>query len=177
MAEFQKECDEYGCLPIEVQWGRVVDMLIAQAEPKNHKKDRKIWESKWSQICIENIWDEPDKMFTPLAPKTMDMEKMSHVRLKKHQSVRNKDKWTQKGKYISQEKEYSTDLRLWTRIALTATALTFEKSTAGRDIDKDSAEKSGSVRESSERHKPFLQIISGIETVRYNYAQRLKLEA
>ncbi len=42
--------------------GNVVDMLLAQSEPKNHKKEKKIWENKWSQICIENGWDNPDKM-------------------------------------------------------------------------------------------------------------------
>jgi len=27
--------------PITTQWGNVVDMLLAQSEPKNHKKRRK----------------------------------------------------------------------------------------------------------------------------------------
>ncbi len=57
MSEFERECEEYECPPIRTQWDNVVDMLLAQSEPKNHKKEKKIWEKKWSQICIENGWD------------------------------------------------------------------------------------------------------------------------
>ncbi len=38
MSEFERECEEYGCPPITTQWDNVVDMLLAQSEPKNHKK-------------------------------------------------------------------------------------------------------------------------------------------
>ncbi len=38
MSEFERECEEYGCPPVTTQWGKVVDMLLAQAKPKNHKK-------------------------------------------------------------------------------------------------------------------------------------------
>ncbi len=69
MSEFERECEEYGCPPVTTQWGNVVDMLLAQSEPKNHKKEKKIWENKWSQICIENGWDNPDKMSVALAPR------------------------------------------------------------------------------------------------------------
>ncbi len=41
MSEFERECEEYGCPPVTTQWGNVVDMLLAQSEPKNHKKRRK----------------------------------------------------------------------------------------------------------------------------------------
>ncbi len=47
MSEFERECEEYGCPPTTTQWGNVVDMLLAQSEPKNHKKEKKIWEN-WS---------------------------------------------------------------------------------------------------------------------------------
>ncbi len=56
MSEFERECEEYECPPITTQWDNVVDMLLAQSEPKNHKKEKKIWENKWSQICIEKGW-------------------------------------------------------------------------------------------------------------------------
>ncbi len=56
MSEFERECEEYGCPPITTQWDNIVDMLLAQSEPKN-------------QICIENGWDNPDKMSVLLAPK------------------------------------------------------------------------------------------------------------
>ncbi len=77
MSEFERECEEYGCPPVTMQWGNVVDMLLAQSEPKNHKKEKKIWENKWSQICIENGWDNPNKMSVALAPKIRAMEKKS----------------------------------------------------------------------------------------------------
>ncbi len=38
MSEWERECEEYGCSPILAQWGNVVDMLMAQTEPKNKKK-------------------------------------------------------------------------------------------------------------------------------------------
>ncbi len=41
MSEFERECEEYGCPPITTQWDNIVDMLLAQSEPKNHKKKRK----------------------------------------------------------------------------------------------------------------------------------------
>ncbi len=44
MSEFERECEEYGCSPITKQWDNVVDMLLAQSEPKDHKKEKKIWE-------------------------------------------------------------------------------------------------------------------------------------
>ncbi len=66
MSEFERECEEYGCPPVTTQWGKVVDMLLAQAKPKNHKKEKRMCESKWSQICIENGWDNPDKMSVAL---------------------------------------------------------------------------------------------------------------
>ncbi len=69
MSEFERECEEYGCPPVTTQWDNVVDVLLAQSEPKNHKKEKKIWENKWSQICIENGWDNPDKMSVALAPR------------------------------------------------------------------------------------------------------------
>ncbi len=69
MSEFERECEEYGCPPVTKQWGNVIDMLMAQTEPKNLKKEGKMWEKKWSQICIENGWDNPDKMLVLLAPK------------------------------------------------------------------------------------------------------------
>ncbi len=40
MSEFERKCEEYGCPPVTTQWGKVVDMLLAQAKPKNHKKRR-----------------------------------------------------------------------------------------------------------------------------------------
>ncbi len=48
--------------------GNIVDMLLAQSEPKNHKNKIKFGENK-CQICIENGWDNPDKMSVLLAPK------------------------------------------------------------------------------------------------------------
>ncbi len=39
-SEFDRECEEYGCPPVTKQWGNVIDMLMAQTEPKNHKKRR-----------------------------------------------------------------------------------------------------------------------------------------
>ncbi len=69
MSEFERECEEYGCSPITTQWDKVVNMLLAQSEPKNHKKKRKFGKNKWSRICIENGWDNPDKMSVLLAPK------------------------------------------------------------------------------------------------------------
>ncbi|WP_438640865.1 hypothetical protein, partial [Plesiomonas sp.] len=79
MSEFEREWEEYGCTPVTTQWGNVVDMLMAQSEPKNHKKGKKVWESKWSQICIENGWENPERMLIKLAPKVRDMEKRAHV--------------------------------------------------------------------------------------------------
>ncbi len=38
MSEFERECEEYGCPPVTKQWGNVIDMLMAQPEPKNQKK-------------------------------------------------------------------------------------------------------------------------------------------
>ncbi len=49
--------------------GQCSRYVTAQSEPKNHKKEKKIWEKKWSQICIETGWDNPDKMSVLLAPK------------------------------------------------------------------------------------------------------------
>ncbi len=69
MSEFERECEEYGCPPVTKQWGNVIDMLMAQTEPKNQKKEEKMWEKKWSQICIESGWDNPEKMSVALAPK------------------------------------------------------------------------------------------------------------
>ncbi len=73
--DYPNECEEYGCPSIVKQWSNVVDMLLAQAMPKDHKKEEKIWENKWSQMCIENGWDDPDKMSVALAPKIRAMEK------------------------------------------------------------------------------------------------------
>ncbi len=62
MSEFERECEEYGCSPILAQWGNVVDMLMAQTEPKNQKKKREeCGKNEWSQMCIENGWDNPTK--------------------------------------------------------------------------------------------------------------------
>ncbi len=50
MSEFERECEEYGCPPIVKQWSNVVDMLLAQAMPKDHKKER-IWEKGSPTVC------------------------------------------------------------------------------------------------------------------------------
>ncbi len=51
MSEFERECEEYGCPPVTTQWGvNVVDMLLAQSEPKNHKIEKKIWEKMESDM-------------------------------------------------------------------------------------------------------------------------------
>ncbi len=39
--DYPNECEEYGCPPIVKQWSNVVDMLLAQAMPKDHKKEEK----------------------------------------------------------------------------------------------------------------------------------------
>ncbi len=44
MSEFERECEEYGCPPVIKQWGNVIDMLMAQTEPKNQKKEGRMWE-------------------------------------------------------------------------------------------------------------------------------------
>ncbi len=41
MSEFEREGEEYGCSPILAQWGNVIDMLMAQTEPKNQKREEK----------------------------------------------------------------------------------------------------------------------------------------
>ncbi len=45
MSEFERECEEYGCPPVTKQWGNVIDMLMAQTEPKNQKNVGKEMES------------------------------------------------------------------------------------------------------------------------------------
>ncbi|MGL5119495.1 MAG: hypothetical protein ACRC7H_09910 [Plesiomonas shigelloides] len=82
--EFDRECNEYGCFPVDEQWGRVKHMLLVQAEEKHHKRELKMLGEKWSQICIENGLENPERMLIKLAPKVRDMEKRVHVRLKRH---------------------------------------------------------------------------------------------
>ncbi len=59
------------------------------------------------------------------------MEKRAHVRLKRHVEGKNSINWLSKSKYSNQEEEYRTEVRLWTRIALTATALSPAKKGEG----------------------------------------------
>ncbi len=117
MSEFERECEEYGCSPILAQWGNVIDMLMAQTEPKNQKREGKMWEKKWSQICIESGWDNPEKISVALAPKIRDMEKRAHDKLKRHVEGEDKVKWINKRRQTKQEEEYRSEVRLWTRIA------------------------------------------------------------
>ncbi len=110
MSEFEHECEEYGCSPILAQWGNVVDMLVAQSEPKNHKKEKKIWENKWSQMCIENGWDDPDKNLEPLAPKVRNMEKRAHMRFKKHVEGKGKTNWLTERNILHRRKNIEVKL-------------------------------------------------------------------
>ncbi len=141
MSEFERECEEYGCPPVTMQWDNVVDMLLAQSEPKNHKKEKKIWEDKWSQICIENGWDNPDKTLVSLAPKVRDMEKKVHMRLKKHVESEGNVSWMNRKKHKNQEEEYRTEVRLWTKIALTATALSPKKKGEGEQVKAEKSKR------------------------------------
>ncbi len=135
MSEFERECEEYGCSPILAQWGNVIDMLMAQTEPKNQKREEKMWEKKWSQICIESGWDNPEKISVALAPKIRDMEKRAHDKLKRHVEGEDKVKWINKRRQTKQEEEYRTEVRLWTKLAITATALSpFKKEE--EDVEK-----------------------------------------
>ncbi len=135
MSEFERECEEYGCSPILAQWGNVIDMLMAQTEPKNQKREGKMWEKKWSQICIESGWDNPEKISVALAPKIRDMEKRAHDKLKRHVEGEDKVKWINKRRQTKQEEEYRTEVRLWTKLAITATALSpFKKEE--EDVEK-----------------------------------------
>ncbi len=151
MSEFERECEEYGCPPVTAQWGNVIDMLLAQSEPKNHKKEKKIWEKKWSQICIENVWDNPDKKSVALAPKVRDMEKRAHLRLKRHEENKGNISWMNMKKYANQEEEYRTEVRLWTKIALTATALSPTKKGGGEHVKAGKSEKGMTERSGSKR--------------------------
>ncbi len=141
MSEFERECEEYGCPPVTKQWGNVIDMLMAQTEPKNQKKEGKIWEKKWSQICIESGWDNPEKISVALAPKIRDMEKRAHDKLKRHVEGEDKVKWINKRRQTKQEEEYRTEVRLWTKLAITATALSPFKKGRGEHVKAEASEK------------------------------------
>ncbi len=118
-----------------------MDMLLAQAMPKDHKKEEKIWEIKWSQMCIENGWDDPDKISVTLAPNIRDMEKRVYMRLKKHVESKGKVNWMNRKKCNNQEEEYRSEVRLWTRIALTATALSPQKKGNREPVKAETSER------------------------------------
>ncbi len=141
MSEFEREGEEYGCSPILAQWGNVIDMLMAQTEPKNQKREGKMWEKKWSQICIESGWDNPEKISVALAPKIRDMEKRAHDKLKRHVEGEDKVKWINKRRQTKQEEEYRTEVRLWTKLAITATALSPFKKGRGEHVKAEASEK------------------------------------
>ncbi len=141
MSEFERECEEYGCPPVTKQWGNVIDMLMAQTEPKNQKREGKMWEKKWSQICIESGWDNPEKISVALAPKIRDMEKRAHDKLKRHVEGEDKVKWINKRRQTKQEEEYRSEVRLWTRIALTAAILSPQKKGNREPVKAEKSEK------------------------------------
>ncbi len=141
MSEFEREGEEYRCSPILAQWGNVIDMLMAQTEPKNQKREGKMWEKKWSQICIESGWDNPEKISVALAPKIRDMEKRVHDKLKRHVEGEDKVKWINKRRQTKQEEEYRTEVRLWTKLAITATALSPFKKGRGEHVKAEASEK------------------------------------
>lgn len=143
--EFDRECEEYGCVPVNEQWDRVADMQLAQIEVKHHKKERKIMEKKWSQICQDYMWDKPPAV--PLAPKIREMEKKAHMRVKEHEGKGDKVTFLKKRQYEKVDKELREELRQWTKLALTATALSKKK-----EVSKP--EKNKQVREKGSEQKP-----------------------
>ncbi|XP_057183522.1 uncharacterized protein LOC130564356 [Triplophysa rosa] len=145
MAEFQKECDEYGCPPVLVQWQNVTDMLLAQAEPKDRKQRQKEIDKCWVALCDECGWESAEKVMTPLAPKVREMEKKAHCKLRRHVEEKDKVKWYNAGKHGSEEDTLRKKLRMWTRVALTTTALSSQKTQGG--------ERKGEVNSSKVKEK------------------------
>ncbi|MGL5101234.1 MAG: hypothetical protein ACRC6N_01520, partial [Plesiomonas sp.] len=119
MAEFQKDCDEYGCPSVLKQWKKVEDMLFAQVNPKDRKKTEKEKTECWDELCEKNGWDEPDKVKVPLLQFLMDMEKRAFSELKKHMGNADKGKWWEKRTHKAKEEELRQKLRVRTRVALT----------------------------------------------------------
>lgn len=74
MAEFQKECDEYGCPPVYVQWQKILKLMLAQTDPKDIKKRQKEVTSAWNTLCEENCWVTEEKKHVPLTPIIFAME-------------------------------------------------------------------------------------------------------
>ncbi len=92
-------------------------------------------------MCIENGWDDPDKISVTLAPKIRDMEKRAYMRLKKHVESKGKVNWMNRKKCNNQEEEYRSEVRLWTRIALTATALSPQKKGNREPVKAETSER------------------------------------
>ncbi len=105
-------------------------------------------------------------MSVALASKIRAMEKRAHVRLKRHVEGKNSINWLSNSKYSNQEEEYRTEVRLWTRIALTATALSPTKKGGGEHVKAEKSEKgvtkkSGSTQgsSSSSSSSPLLSLV------------------
>ncbi|XP_057191231.1 uncharacterized protein LOC130555220 [Triplophysa rosa] len=127
MAEFQKECDEYGCSPVTVQWQNVTNMLLAQTEPKDRKQRQKEIDKCWVALCDDCGWENAEKVMIPIAPTIREMEKKAHSKLRRHIEEKDKVKWYNSGKHGSEEENLKKKLRVWTRVALTTTALSSQK--------------------------------------------------
>ncbi|XP_057199542.1 uncharacterized protein LOC130560073 [Triplophysa rosa] len=82
---------------------------------------------------------------TPLAPKIREMEKKAHCKLRRHVEEKDKVKWYNAGKHGSEENNLRKRLRMWTRVALTTTALSSQKT--------QGAERKGEVDSSKARER------------------------
>ncbi|MGL5596544.1 MAG: hypothetical protein ACRDDA_00150, partial [Aeromonas sp.] len=63
----------------------------------------------------------------PLAPKIREMERRVHNKLKRHKEGRDRVKWYNAKTHKLEEEKLEKILRVWTRVALTATALSTTK--------------------------------------------------
>ncbi|XP_057196490.1 uncharacterized protein LOC130558213 [Triplophysa rosa] len=63
----------------------------------------------------------------PIAPTIREMEKKAHSKLRRHIDEKDKVKWYNSGKHGSEEENLKKKLRVWTRVALTTTALSSQK--------------------------------------------------
>lgn len=96
MAEFQKECDEYGCPPVYVQWQKIVKVMMAQTDPKDVKKRQKEVEIGWQELRDENWGEVEEKKKIPLAPIILAMKQKAMHKAKRI-SEEGKGKWFGKG--------------------------------------------------------------------------------
>lgn len=137
-----------------VQWQNVTDMLLAQTEPKDKKQRQKEIDNCWVVLCDNYGWDNTQEVKTQLAPKIREMEKKAHSKLRRHVEGKDNVKWYSAGKHGSEENNLRKDLRIWTRVALTATALSPEKTQRGERKKEVSSSK---VEERKEIEKGSIQ--------------------